>query len=102
MQHKVNPMTQYFIVVCYDIPDDRRRTRLHALLCDYGTPVQYSVFECVVDGTQLAQMQRRVRRLIKPRLDHVRYYRLCAVCRNQIETTRGEIETGGDGDAWVV
>jgi CRISPR-associated protein Cas2 len=95
-------MTNYFIVVCYDLPDDRRRTRLHTLLCNYGTPVQYSVFECVVDGRQLAELQRRVRGMIKPRLDHVRYYRLCAACRSQIESTRGEIETGGDDAAWVV
>ncbi|MBK8794922.1 MAG: CRISPR-associated endonuclease Cas2 [Anaerolineales bacterium] len=95
-------MSQVFVVVCYDIPDDRRRTKLHTALCNYGTPVQYSVFECVVDGRRLAQMQRAVGRIIKPRLDHVRYYRLCAACQGRIETTRGEIETGGDGDAWVV
>jgi CRISPR-associated protein Cas2 len=35
-----------FVVVVYDISNDKRRTRLHNALLDYGTPVQYSVFEC--------------------------------------------------------
>ena len=95
-------MGEQFVVVCYDIPDDRRRGKVHKALCNYGTPVQYSVFECVLDARRLAQLQRSVARLIKPRLDHVRYYFLCGACRERIQSTRGEIETGGAGDAWVV
>jgi CRISPR-associated protein Cas2 len=91
-----------FVVVCYDIPDDRRRTKLHDALCGFGSPVQYSVFECVVDEKQLRKMRSTVKRIIKPRLDHVRYYHLCAACRERIETTRGEIETGRKREPWVV
>ena len=32
-------------VVVYDISDSRRRRRLHDQLLNYGTGVQYSVFE---------------------------------------------------------
>ena len=39
-------MGRQFIVVVYDISNDRRRVKLHNLFRDYGTPVQYSVFEC--------------------------------------------------------
>lgn len=35
-----------FMVVAYDVPSDKRRTRLHKQLKNYGDPVQYSVFEC--------------------------------------------------------
>lgn len=80
-------MQKHFIVVAYDISDDRRRTRLHDLLEDYGSPVQYSVFECVLTDKQIAQMQRRVRSKIKVTQDAVRYYRLCETCRGKIETT---------------
>ncbi|HIP96765.1 MAG TPA: CRISPR-associated endonuclease Cas2, partial [Anaerolineae bacterium] len=38
-----------FVVVAYDISNDRRRTKLHDTLLNFGTPVQYSVFECIVD-----------------------------------------------------
>ncbi|MDE3091367.1 MAG: CRISPR-associated endonuclease Cas2 [Chloroflexota bacterium] len=80
-------MQKQFIVVAYDISDDKRRTRLHDLLEDYGTPVQYSVFECLVTPKQLEQMQRRVRQKIKVTQDAVRYYRLCEACRGKIEVT---------------
>ena len=90
-----------FVVVAYDIPDDRRRERLHKVLLDYGTPVQYSVFECLLEEKQLARMKRAVRRVIKPRLDHVRYYHLCAACQGRVETTAGR-EVVKDEDVWVV
>ena len=78
-----------FVVVAYDIPDDKRRTRLHKRLLDFGTPVQYSVFECLLAEKDFERMQRAVRRTIKPRLDEVRYYLLCEMCRGKVETTGG-------------
>jgi len=82
-------MSKQFVVVAYDIPDDRRRQRLHHVLEGFGTPVQYSVFECLLDEKGLARMKKAVTRTIRPRLDHVRYYYLCAACQKRIETTRG-------------
>ncbi|MGP1372035.1 MAG: CRISPR-associated endonuclease Cas2, partial [Almyronema sp.] len=34
------------VLVVYDIPDDKRRTKLATFLEGYGRRVQYSVFEC--------------------------------------------------------
>ena len=34
-----------FYVICYDIPDNRRRNQLAKELKGFGTRVQYSVFE---------------------------------------------------------
>ena len=48
--------TNQFILVVYDISNDRRRTRLHNLLLDFGTPVQYSVFECLLSPKQEMKM----------------------------------------------
>jgi len=81
-------MHKQFVLVTYDVPNDRRRTRLHTILCNYGTPVQYSVFECLVTDAELAALQAELRRAIKPRLDDVRYYCLCSACQARIETTR--------------
>ena len=67
-----------FIVVSYDIPDDRRRTRLFKLLKGYGQHVQYSVFECDLRPEKLAEMQARIQQLVESNKDHVRFYRLCA------------------------
>jgi CRISPR-associated protein Cas2 len=82
-------MARQFVVVAYDIPDDRRREKLHTALLNYGTAVQYSVFECLVDEKELARMKKQVQRIVKPRLDHVRYYYLCAACVKRVESTLG-------------
>jgi CRISPR-associated protein Cas2 len=89
--------SKQFVVVVYDISDDARRTKLHTALQGYGTPVQYSVFECWLTAAQLKQMQARVARLIRPRKDHVRYYFLCAACAEKVRTTQaGELTTVKD------
>ena len=41
-----------FIVVAYDICDDRRRLCVHKALKNFGHPVQYSTFECLLDPPQ--------------------------------------------------
>ena len=78
-----------FVVVVYDISHDRRRTRLHDALLDYGTPVQYSVFECIVDEKRLKKMRQAIMRVIKPRQDRVRFYYLCQTCLARTEVTSG-------------
>jgi len=90
-----------FVVVVYDISDDRRRTRLHNVLLNFGSPVQYSVFECILDGQRLAEMQKAVRRVIKPRRDRVRFYYLCETCLARTEVTSGP-EVLHDADVIVV
>ncbi len=81
-----------FIVVVYDISNDRRRTRLHNALLDFGTPVQYSVFECWLTPAAIKKLQARVNKIIRPQKDHVRYYFLCAACVSRVQTTRaGEL-----------
>lgn len=72
------------VVVSYDIADDRRRRRLFKLMKDYGVRVQYSVFECLLDEPRFRKLRRRIKALIHPKEDSVRYYPLCAVCRGAI------------------
>ena len=73
-----------FIVVAYDIPDDRRRTRLFKRLKGFGTPVQYSVFGM---PRQRAATEKPCRpwcaRQIHTKHDTVRYYSLCESCRRR-------------------
>lgn len=78
-----------FVVVAYDISNDRRRTKLHDTLLNFGTPVQYSVFECIVDQKRLAKMKQAIERVIKPRRDRVRFYYLCQNCLARTEVTSG-------------
>jgi len=43
-------------VIAYDITDDRRRERVSTFLEDYGLRVNYSVFECELEGEEFAQV----------------------------------------------
>ena len=78
------------IVLVYDIPDDKRRTRLRKTLLSFGTPVQYSVFECDLTQRQLARMEKAVRAVMKPEEDNVRYYQLCRSCVRSAEVFGGQ------------
>ena len=82
-------MGKQFVVVVYDISNDRRRTKLHNALLNYGTPVQYSVFECLLEKEGLARMKRAIGKVIRPRIDRVRYYYLCQKCLKKVEITSG-------------
>lgn len=79
-----------FIVVSYDIADDRRRTRLHRALKNFGTRVQYSVFECVLDPKDFSRLQTAVQQVIRAD-DHVRYYCLCEPCARQVCAIGGTV-----------
>jgi CRISPR-associated protein Cas2 len=78
------------IVICYDIPDTKRRTRLRKTLKGYGQPVQYSVFECDLSPRQLQRMTQAVKAVIEPAEDNVRYYRLCRSCAEGAEFFGGK------------
>lgn len=74
-----------FIVVSYDVVDDRRRTKVHKTLKNFGAPVQYSVFECQLDEKTLARLQKRLRQLIDVKEDSVRFYQLCESCLSKVQ-----------------
>jgi len=82
-----------FVVVAYDISNDRRRARLHQGLKGFGHAVQYSVFECHVDAGQFKQLQAMVKRTINRKEDLVRFYRLCAPCHGKIIAINGRDTT---------
>ena len=92
-----------FVLIVYDISNDRRRTKLHNLLLDYGTPVQYSVFECRLDDRDLSRLKSALKRIVRPRKDNLRYYHLCANCVDRMESSRpGEINKSTPPETLVV
>ncbi|HOR19688.1 MAG TPA: CRISPR-associated endonuclease Cas2 [Brevefilum sp.] len=92
---------RHFLVVVYDLSNDRRRTKLHKLLKNFGSPVQYSVFECLLTNEEIIEMKGRVKRLIRPKADHVRYYRLCKMCKSKTEVV-GRVEILVEKDVLIV
>ena len=78
-------------VIAYDIPDDRRRTKVHKLLTGFGKWTQYSLFECFLTRKQLVLLQSKLDRHLVARQDSVRFYPLCANCLDKVETTGGPL-----------
>ena len=58
------PDREVFVVVTYDIPNDRRRLKVMKTLEGYGDRVQYSVFECLITNATYGQLRQRLGKLI--------------------------------------
>lgn len=74
-----------YIVVAYDIADDRRRNRICNILSGYGRRVNYSVFECFLEPKNIQKLKSRIIRHCKKGEDIVLYYYLCRDCLEKIE-----------------
>lgn len=78
------------VLITYDVSTinnaGQRRLRLVSKAClAYGQRVQNSVFECVVDATQLAVLKLKLLDLIDPMQDSLRIYRLGNNYKSKVE-----------------
>ena len=89
------------ILVSYDIPDDRRRTKLAHALKDFGERVQYSVFEMLLTDNQIGRLRVRIESLVNAEEDSVRIYRFCADCGAKLEVV-GLGEVTEDPKVYIV
>ena len=67
-----------WIVICYDIADDRRRYLAARTLLGFGSRVQKSVFECYLSPRERRGLLKELTPLIHPEEDSLRIYTLCA------------------------
>ena len=87
----------YCLPVSYDIPDDKRRTKLAKTIKDFGDRVQYSVFECILEKDLLDKMANRIDKIIVEKEDSVRIYPLCGNCEREIRVIgKGEVTKNED------
>lgn len=71
-----------FVVISYDIPDNKRRLKVAKTLLDFGGErVQLSVFECYATSRNLDRLRERLQRLIVAEEDSIRFYLLCETCK---------------------
>jgi len=74
-----------FVLIAYDVSSTRRRNKIAKILSDYGNRVNLSVFECEFKKPETLQsLKQKIRKAIKPKEDHIRYYVICRECRNKI------------------
>jgi len=69
------------VLITYDVntetPEGKKRLRHVAKQClNFGQRVQNSVFECLIDTTQLADLRSRLDKIIDIKKDSLRYYYL--------------------------
>lgn len=74
-----------FIMISYDVVDDRNRLKLLKLLKNYGTRVQKSVFECNLTLEIYNKLKLAIEEIIERKKDRVRYYRICSACQDKVE-----------------
>jgi CRISPR-associated protein Cas2 len=80
----MNQSTLY--IIAYDIPNDKRRTKVHKILCGFGKWTQYSLFECFLSARELVQLRARLHEVLRATEDSVRFYPLCTACLDHVET----------------
>ena len=73
-----------FVVVCYDIPDTKRRNAVFRILKNYGIWRQYSIFECQITQAQYLKMYQQLEKATTSE-DKIRVYFLCRSCQNNIQ-----------------
>lgn len=72
--------------VCTEDASGKKRLRKIAKQCvNYGQRVQNSVFECNVDAAQYRKLQHTLVKLMDPKKDSLRFYRLGDNYQNKIE-----------------
>jgi len=80
------------VLITYDVetmtPSGKTRLRKVAKQCvNYGQRVQNSVFECLVDPAQFAELKHRLESIIDPERDSLRYYMLGDNWKSRIKHT---------------
>jgi len=78
------------VLITYDVntttASGRKRLRLVAKECvNHGQRVQKSVFECLVDPAQFADLRRRLESIIDHEKDSIRYYYLGKRWQRRVE-----------------
>jgi CRISPR-associated protein Cas2 len=58
-------------LVTYDICDDKRLRRVFKTMRNWGDHLQYSVFECQLNDTDLLQLKDELKRIVNAAQDQV-------------------------------
>lgn len=89
-------------LICYDIVNDRRRTKVAQLLCGYGLRVQKSVFECDLEERQLAWLEQALLKQVNLAEDQIRVYPLSKPCRQKVKVLGLQPSYRVDDAAFIV
>ncbi len=89
-----------FVLIAYDISNDKRLRKVARAMQSFGVRVQRSVFECRINPAQLDALIARVKLVIKPREDRIHLYQICETCQERM-AKHGRAELLTDPETWV-
>jgi len=69
-----------FLVVAYDIADNKRRNKVAKILEKHGLRCNESVFECVLTDSTIEKLKSKLEKIIHDKDDSVLLYYLCKPC----------------------
>ncbi|GAB4263921.1 CRISPR-associated endonuclease Cas2 [Thermincola ferriacetica] len=73
------------IIIFYDIPNDRRRTKLAKKLQDYLDRIQFSVFAGKITLEQQEEIAEIIAKVINDEEDSVIMLEVCAKCMGKLK-----------------
>jgi len=78
------------VLITYDVSTtsstgQRRLRRVSKICQNYGQRVQNSVFECVVDAAQFAELKLKLKDIINQNEDSLRFYQLGNNYKSKVE-----------------
>lgn len=90
-------------VVAYDI-SDRTRDRVAQICLDYGSRIQYSVFQCDIQPDRANDLVRRALKHLDPADDRMHVFQLCGTCsdRTRVLGRINEPSPVRPEGAWVI
>jgi len=75
-----------YVIICYDIRDDKRRKEVFKILKNYGVRVQFSVFECNFSKDKYLELKEKLNKKIKEEDDDIKFYLLCESCLDKTDS----------------
>ena len=72
---EAQPGKKHFVLIIYDISDNKKRRQMVKVLESYGVRVQRSAFEAILKPSQYKKMLRKIA-LIPEEQDSVRVYKI--------------------------
>ena len=73
-----------YVLVSYDIVENKTRNRVMEFLKNFGERIQLSVFECDLEEPRYRKMKDGLDKLIGKKTDRVRLYPLCRGCLDSV------------------
>jgi CRISPR-associated protein Cas2 len=73
------------IWIAYDIREPKRWRKVYRIVKGYGGRLQFSVFECLLSETQLAELREKLDPVLDHATDRLMIARVCARCADAVE-----------------